>query len=58
MGMFGAPSYILRQEGKDDQLFFGQGELLKIISKKFIKFSQTELNYSVPSWARPTMDLH
>ena len=28
MGMFGAPSYILRQEGKDDQLFFGQGEYL------------------------------
>ena len=25
MGMFGAPSYILRQEGHDDMLFFGQG---------------------------------
>ena len=57
MGMFGAPSYILRQEGKDDQLFFGQGEYLKSF-KKFFKFFQTELNYSVPSWARPTMDLH
>jgi len=27
MGMFGAPSYILRQEGKDDQLFFGQDRI-------------------------------
>ena len=24
-GMFGAPSYILRQDGQDDKLFFGQG---------------------------------
>ena len=25
MGMFGAPSYILRQDDHDDMLFFGQG---------------------------------
>ena len=24
-GMFGAPSYIVRQEGQDDVMFFGQG---------------------------------
>ena len=26
-GMFGNPSYILRQEGQDDQLYFGQGSI-------------------------------
>ena len=30
MGMFGAPSYILRQDGKDDQIYFGQG-IIKLI---------------------------
>ena len=25
-GMFGAPSFIVRQDGHDDKLFFGQGE--------------------------------
>ena len=32
MGMFGAPSYIVRQEGEEDKLFFGQGKILCVHS--------------------------
>ena len=31
---FGAPSYIIREEGKDDRLFFGQGG----VGKKYFYF--------------------
>jgi len=44
MGMFGAPSYILRQEGHDDMLFFGQDRIELLCAELNVPYYGAALN--------------